>query len=167
MSPSLFWFKTKLAKAITNSFWDPCKRKVDDYYSRVNSHDEAMGLWALNYVRTEKMVKKETENDEQEQDGNSSNTNEKKRKKQDSTPRVRINTAAITVFSGYLRRVNVIRLQNNSYIITRSEIIRNAIYDERKEKSQNPIEINEEDDNNDNYDIPDASEYMQAPWEAV
>ncbi len=63
-----------------------------------------MGLWALNYVRTEKMVKKES--DEQEQDGNSSNTNEKKRKKQDSIPRVRINTVAITVFSGYLRRVN-------------------------------------------------------------
>jgi len=167
MTPSLFWFKTKLAKAITNSFWDPCKRKVDDYYSRVNSHDEAMGLWALNYVRTEKMVKKETENDEQEQDGNSSNTNEKKRKKQDSTPRVRINTAAITVFSGYLRRVNAIRLQNKSYLITRSEFIRNAIYDDRKEKSLNPIEINEEDDNNDNYDIPDVSEYMQAPWEAV
>ena len=165
MTPSLFWFKTKLAKAITNSFWDPCKRKVDDYYSRVNSHDKAMGLWALNYVRTEKMVKKE--NDEQEQDGNSCNTNEKKRKKQDSMPRVRINTAAITVFSGYLRRVNAIRLQNNSYIITRSDIIRNAIYDERKEKSQKTIEINEEEENNDNYDIPDASEYMQAPWEAV
>ena len=71
------------------------------------------------------------------------------------------------MFSGYLRRVNVIQLQNNSYIITCSEIIRNAIYNERKEKSQNPFEINEEEENNDNYDIPDASEYMQAPWEAV
>jgi len=58
MTPSLLWFKTKLAKAITNSFWDPWKRKVDDYYSRVNSHDEAMGLWALNFVRTEKMMKR-------------------------------------------------------------------------------------------------------------
>jgi len=100
MSPSLFWFKTKLAKAITNSFWDLCKRKVDDYYSRVNSHNEAMGLWALNYVRTEKIMKKETESYEQEQDGNSSNMNKKKCRKQDSIPRVRINTAAITVFSG-------------------------------------------------------------------
>ena len=94
-----------------------------------------MGLWALNYVRTEKMVKKES--DEQEQDGNSSNTNEKKRKKQDSIPRVRINTAAITVFSVYLRRVNAIWLQNNSYIITRSEIIRNAIYDEKGKITKN------------------------------
>ena len=71
------------------------------------------------------------------------------------------------MFSGYLRRVNAIRLQNKSYLITHSEFIRNAIYDDRKEKSLNPIEINEEDDNNDNYDIPDASDYMQAPWEAV
>ena len=167
MTPSLFWFKTKLAKAITNSFWDLWKRKVNDYYSRVNSHNEAMGLWALNYVRTEKMMKKETESDEEKQDGNSSNTNEKKNRKKENIPRVWINTAAITVFSGYLRRVNAIRLQNKSYLITRSEFIRNAIYDDRKEKSLNPIEINEEDDNNDNYDIPDASEYMQAPWEAV
>jgi len=110
MSQSFFWFKTKLAKAITNSFWDPWKRKVNDYYSRVNSHNKAMGLWALNYVRTEKMIKKETQSDEQEQDGNSSNTNDKKCRKQDITPRVWINMAAITVFSGYLRRVNAIQL---------------------------------------------------------
>jgi len=71
------------------------------------------------------------------------------------------------VFSGYLRRVNAIWLQNKSYLITHSEFIQNAIYDDRKEKSLNPIEINEEEDNNDNYNIPDASEYMQAPWEAV
>jgi len=79
MTPSLFWFKTKLAKAITNSFWDPWKRKIDDYYSRVNSHNKAMGLWALNYVRTEKMMKKETESDEEKQDSNSCNTNGKKK----------------------------------------------------------------------------------------
>ena len=58
-------------------------------------------------------------------------------------------------------------MQNKSYLITRSEFIQNAIYNDRKEKSLNPIEINEEEDNNDNYNIPDVSEYMQAPWEAV
>ena len=57
MTPRLFWFKTKVMKAITNSSWEPWKKKIDDYYTKVNANDKAMGLWALHYVRSEKMIK--------------------------------------------------------------------------------------------------------------
>jgi len=29
---------------------EPLEEKIDDYYSKVNAHDEAMGLWALHYI---------------------------------------------------------------------------------------------------------------------
>jgi len=59
ITPRLFWFTTKVMKAITNSLWEPWKKKIDDYYTKVNAHDEAMGLWALHYIRSEKMIKME------------------------------------------------------------------------------------------------------------
>jgi len=40
----------------------------------VNCHDEAMGFWALYYVQSEKMIKKEKEcYEEEETDSTSSN----------------------------------------------------------------------------------------------
>jgi len=64
MTPRLFWFTMKVMKAITNSLWEPWKKKIDDYYTKVNAHDEAMGLWALHYVRSEKMIKMEVSKEE-------------------------------------------------------------------------------------------------------
>ena len=70
----LLWFMMKLMKTITNSLWDPWRKKFDDYYTKVNCHDEAMGLWALYYVQSEKMIKKEKECNKEE-DNNSTISN--------------------------------------------------------------------------------------------
>jgi len=45
-----------------------------------------------------------------------------------------------------------------------SENIKQAIRDDRDQKSLNPIEIQEDDEIVDTY-VPDANEYMQTPWE--
>jgi len=74
ITPRLLWFMTKLMKTITNSLWDLVEEKIDDYYTKVNCHNKAMGLWALFYVRSEKMIKKEKECNE-ENDNNSTISN--------------------------------------------------------------------------------------------
>jgi len=42
ITPRLLWFMTKLMKTITNSLWDPWRKTIDDYYTKVNCHDEAI-----------------------------------------------------------------------------------------------------------------------------
>jgi len=88
MTPRLFWFKTKVMKAITNSSWEPWKKKIDDYYTKVNAHDEAMGLWALHYVRSEKMIKMETTKQEMDDNVDNSSATDNKRKRKDIGPRI-------------------------------------------------------------------------------
>jgi len=74
-----YFAKTKLMKAIANSLWDP-SGEIDDYYARVNCHDEAMGLWVMHYVQNEKMIKKGKDmNEDQDEQDNVSNFKQWKR----------------------------------------------------------------------------------------
>jgi len=50
------------------------EEKIDDYYTKVNCYDKAMGLWALYYVKRKKMIKKEKESNKEE-DNNSTISN--------------------------------------------------------------------------------------------
>ena len=95
-------------KAITNSSWDPWKKQIDDYYSKVNTHDEAMGLWALHYVRSEKMIKMEVSKEELDDNIDNSSSIDNKRKRKDIGPHIRITAAAISVFSGYLQKIHML-----------------------------------------------------------
>jgi len=90
MTPKLFWFKMKVMKAITNSLWEPWKKQIDEYYTKVNAHDEAMGLWALHYIRSEKMIKMEMSKQEMDDNNNVDNSSatDNKRKRKDIGPRI-------------------------------------------------------------------------------
>jgi len=164
MTPRLFWFKTKVMKAITNSSWEPWKKKIDDYYTKVNAHDKAMGLWALHYVRSEKMIKMETSKQETDDNVDNSSATDNKRKRKDIGPRIRITAAAISIFSTYLQKIHMLRTKHTNILNLHSENIKQAIRDDRDQKSLNPIEIQEDDEIVDTY-VPDANEYMQTPWE--
>jgi len=58
----------------------------------------------------------------------------------------------------------MLRTKHTNILNLHSENIKQAIRDDRDQKSLNPIEIQEEDDLVDTY-VPDANEYMQTPWE--
>jgi len=55
------------------------EEKIDDYFTKVNCHDKAMGLWEFYYIQSEKMIKKEKECNKEE-DNNSTISNKQKRK---------------------------------------------------------------------------------------
>jgi len=55
-------------------------------------------------------------------------------------------------------------MKHTNILNLHSENIKQAIHNDRDQKSLNPIEIQEEDDLVDMY-VPDANEYMQTPWE--
>ena len=40
IGPKLFFFQTKLMKAITKTSWDPFKKKINKYYTKINAQDE-------------------------------------------------------------------------------------------------------------------------------
>jgi len=61
-----------------------------------------MGLWALHYVRSEKMIKMEVSKDKSEENIDN------KRKRKDIGPHLQITTAAISMFLGYLKSVHTI-----------------------------------------------------------
>ena len=104
ITPRLFWFTTKVMKAITNSLWEPWKKKIDDYYTKLNAHDEAMGLWALHYVRSKKMIKMEVSKQEMDDNIDNSSSTNNKRKRKDIGPHIQITATAISIFSGYLQK---------------------------------------------------------------
>ena len=151
-------------KAITNSLWEPWKKKIDDYYTKVNAHDEAMGLWALHYIRSEKMIKMEVSKEELDDNIDNSSSIDNKRKREDIGPRIQITATAISIFSGYLQKIHMLRTKHTNILNLHSENIKQAIRDDRDQKSLNPIEIQKEDDLVDTY-VPGANEYMQTPWE--
>ena len=93
-----------------------------------------------------------------------SSATDNKRKRKDIGPRIQITAAAISVFSGYLQKIHMLQMKHMNILNLHSENIKQAIRDDRDQKSLNPIEIQEEDELVDTY-VPDANEYMQTPWE--
>jgi len=130
----------------------------------VNAHDEAMGLWALHYVRSEKMTKMEMTKQEMDDNVDNSSATDNKRKRKDIGPHIQITAAAISIFSTYLQKIHMLRMKHTNILNIRSENIKQAIRDDRDQKSLNPIEVQEDDEIVDTY-VPDANEYMQTPWE--
>ena len=117
------------------------EEKIDDYYTKVNCHNKAMGLWALYYAQSEKMIKKEKECNEEE-DNNSTISNWKRK---DMGPWICITTSHISTFLSYLRHLQDIHWKYCHVLMLRSGSIKQAIMDDRNKKSLNPIEIMEED----------------------
>jgi len=74
---------------------------------KVNAHDEAMGLWALHYIRSEKMIKMEGSKEELDDNGDICSSTDSKRKRKDIGPCIQITAAAISVFSGYLHKLHM------------------------------------------------------------
>ena len=58
----------------------------------------------------------------------------------------------------------MLQTKHTNILNIRSENIKQAIRDDRDQKSLNPIEIQEDDEIVDMY-VPNANEYMQTPWE--
>jgi len=103
-----FTYSKNDAKAMMNSLWDPWKKKINNYYRKVNAHDEGMGLRALHYVTSEKMIKMEVNKEGPDNNDNVDNslTSCNKTRRKDIDPCIQITTAAISVFSGYFKTVH-------------------------------------------------------------
>jgi len=110
------------------------------------------------------MIKMEVSKEELDDNLDNNSTTCNKRKRKDIGPHIWITTAAIIVFSGYLKSVHMLIMKHTNILNTCSENIKHAIHKDREQKSLNPIEIQEEEDMVDMY-VPEANEYMQTAWE--
>jgi len=78
-------------------------------------------------------------------------------------PQIHVTICHISSFQTYLRHIQDIRCKYCNVLMLHSGNIKQAIMDNRNEKSLNSIEIMEEDTEN----VVDPSEYRQMAWESV
>jgi len=172
LTPSLYWFKTKMMHAINNNSWDPFHKSPSGYYVKCVIVDKAMGLWILYFkdyinvaIKSEIMDVNES-NAQGEQETNKE-TNCKKRKGESHILGLRGHRSmSINMYTFYKEKFKSLCAGDGVMpLVSLSDIISWNVINNRNTQQIRPLTIGDDcssdEDNVDEESIPDhPSQYM-------
>jgi len=184
LTPQLYWFKTKMMRAINNNLWDPFRKSPTGYYVKCGIADEAMGLWILHFkdymnVTVKSEILMEEKNAETKRTSHIEGKIQK-RKRESHSKRLRGHSSmSVNMYTFYKKQLENFRAREGVIpLVNLSDIIARTVINNRNAQQNRPLVVDDGDtsDDDDNEDdagdneesAPDPTEYMdQKYWEAV
>ena len=184
LTPSLYWFKTKMMHAINNNSWDPFCKSPSGYYVKCVIVDEAMGLWILHFkdyinVAIKSEIMDVNESNAQGEEERKKATNSKKRKGECHIQRLRGHSSmSINMYTFYKKKLESLHAGDGVMpLVNLSDIIAHNVISNRNAQQIHRLTVDDEDSSDEddednakdaNESIPDPTEYMdQNNWESV
>jgi len=178
LTSQLYWFKTKMMRAINNNSWDPFHHSPKDYYIKCGIVDEAMGLWILHfkdYINV--AIEAEIMNVNEKEDKDRKNPmNFKKRKGESHIQKLHGHVSmSINMYTFYKGKLESLCTGDGVIpLVSLSDIIATKVINNRNTQQLCPLTIDddsssEEDDKDDGREsIPDHAEHMDhKTWDLV
>jgi len=182
LTSKLYWFKTKMMRAINNNSWDPFRHSPKDYYIKCGIVDEAMGLWILHFkdhinVAIESEIMNVNESNAQEEDKDGKNQmNFKKRKGESHIQKLHgYVSMSINMYTFYKEKLESLCAGDGVIpLVSLSDIIAMKVINNRNTQQLRPLTVDddsssEEDDEDDGEEsIPVHAEDMDHnTWDSV
>jgi len=185
LTPQLYWFKTKMMRAINNNLWDPFRKSPTGYYVKCGIADKAMGLWILHFKDYVNVFIKSENVNKNNAEGEHSSPNDgkiKKRKRESHFKRLRGHSSmSVNIFTLYKKKLETFHERNGVIPLANlSDIIAQKVINNRNAQKSCPLLVDDGDTSNDDDDeddndakdaeesVLDPTEYMdQKHWEAV